>query len=88
VKINKKQYLPTFLFNKKHLYLKKMNEFIKEINLTGYKYQLNIPQFKYDPKLEECEKNCNATPECKKLLTCNKSDKPVVELFVMSHCPF
>ncbi len=88
VKLNWTQYLPTFLFNKKHKYLDNMKQFIKELNGCKYKYQINIPAFKYDPSIEACAKNCNASPSCKKLLTCNKSDKPTVELFVMSHCPF
>jgi len=88
VKINGQQYLPTFLFNKKHQYMDQMQQFIKELTGCQYKYQLNIPSFKYDPSIEACAQNCNASPACKKLLTCNKSDKPKVELFVMSHCPF
>ena len=88
VKVNGSQYLPTFLFNKKHKYVDQMKQFIKEVNVDGYKYQLNIPQFNYDPSIEACATNCNASPACKKLLSCNKSDKPTVELFVMSHCPF
>jgi len=65
-----------------------MKQFVKEINLPDYKYQINIPQFKYDPNIQACDKDCNASESCKKLLKCNKSDKPTVELFVMSHCPF
>ncbi len=88
VKINGKQYLPTFLFNKEHKYFDQMKQFIKELTGCKYKYQLNIPQFNYDPSIEACATNCNASSACKKLLTCNKTDKPTVELFVMSHCPF
>ena len=88
VKLNGTQYLPTFLFNKKHKYVENMKQFIKELTGLKYKYQINIPQFNYDPSIEACATNCNASPACKKLLTCNKSDKPNVELFVMSHCPF
>ena len=88
VKINGQQYLPTFLFNQKQQYIDQMKQFVKELTGLDYKYQLNIPSFKYDPSIEACAQNCNASPACKKLLTCNKSDKPKVELFVMSHCPF
>ena len=89
LKINWKQYLPTFLFNEKKVYMDQMKDLIKE-HKEGckYKYQLDIPQFNYDPKIEACASDCNASPSCKKLLTCNKSDKPNVELFVMSYCPF
>jgi len=88
-KLNGQQYLPTFLFNKEKPYMQEMSQFIKE-HKEGckYKYQLDIPQFNYDPSIEACATNCNASPSCKKLLSCNKSDKPKVELFVMSYCPF
>jgi len=87
-KINQTQYLPTFLFNNEHEYLSQMQQFVKTLTGFDYKYQINIPSFKYDPSIEACAQNCNASEACKKLLTCNKSDKPTVELFVMSHCPF
>ena len=88
VKKNGGQTLPTFLINKKHAYLNQMQQFVKEVNLSWEKYQINIPQFKYDPSIEACSTNCNASPACKKLLSCNKTDKPTVDLFVMAHCPF
>ena len=89
-KLNWKQNLPTFLLEKEHDYMKwkAMADIIKPVNIGSYKYQINIPQFNYDPSIEACAKDCNASPACKKLLTCAKSDKPNVELFVMSHCPF
>jgi len=65
-----------------------MASYIKELPNCKYKYQLSIPSFKYDPSLEACATDCNASDSCKKLLTCNKSDKPNVGLFVMSYCPF
>jgi hypothetical protein len=86
--VNKEQYLPTFLFDKQKDYLKNLSKFIKEVNLSWYKYQLNVPEFKYDPSIEACATDCNASPSCKKLLTCNKTDKPNVDLYVMSYCPF
>ena len=87
--LNGQQYLPTFLFNKQKNYIDKMKQFVKEHKENcKYKYQINIPQFKYDPSIEACSTNCNASPACKKILSCNKTDKPKVELFVMSYCPF
>ncbi len=88
--INKTQLLPTFLFNKKQKYISKLWNMLSEISWDNlwYKYQVNISDFKYDPSIEACEKNCNASPSCKKILKCNKSDKPTVELFVMSYCPY
>jgi len=88
VKKNWSQTLPTFLFNKKHAYVNQMKQFIKNVNLSNEKYQINIPQFKYDPSIEACATNCNASPACKKILACNKTDKPKVELFVMAYCPY
>jgi len=88
VKKNGSQTLPTFLINKKHYYMTKLKQFIKGVDLNWEKYQINIPQFKYDPSIEACSTNCNASPACKKLLSCNKTDKPTVDLFVMAHCPF
>ena len=88
VKKNGSQTLPTFLFDKKHAYVNQMKQFVKEVNLNWWKYQINIPQFKYNPDIEACATNCNASPACKKLLSCNKTNKPKVELFVMSYCPF
>ena len=90
VKKNGSQTLPTFLFTKKHSYVKakQFENFVKTVNLSEWKYQINIPEFKYDPSIEACANNCNASPACKKLLSCNKTDKPNVELFVMAYCPF
>jgi len=88
VKENWSQTLPTFLFNKKQNYVDQMKQFVKEVNLANWKYQINIPQFKYDPSIEACATDCNASPACKKLLACNKTDKPKVELFVMAYCPY
>ncbi len=88
VKKNWSQTLPTFLMNKKHSYLNQMKQFVKEVDLDWEKYQINIPQFKYNPAIEACSTNCNASPACKKLLSCNKTDKPKVELFVMAYCPY
>jgi len=89
VKKNGSQTLPTFLFNKQKDYMTQMKQFITENKEDSeYKYQINIPQFKYDPSIETCAKDCNASPACKKILACNKTDKPKVELFVMSYCPY
>jgi len=89
VKTNWTQYLPTFLFNQKKDYLNEMRGLVKEINLPNYKYQINIPSFRYNPVIEACKKDCNASPSCKNLvLECAKTDKPNVDLYVMSYCPF
>ena len=81
--------LPVFLFNDKKWYMDKMAQLIKPTKQPcKFKNILQIPEFKYDPSIEACATNCNASPACKKLIECNKSDKPKVELFVMSYCPF
>jgi thioredoxin-related protein len=58
--------------------------------------QLRIPA-SFDPNAEICgnEKDDNGDgkidcddEKCKTDLSCNKKDKPVVEVFVMSHCPY
>jgi len=82
--------LPTFLFNEKNKYIEHFSDYIKDLSgvVEEYKYQIDVPGFEYDSSIEICETDCNASDTCKELLTCNKSDKPVVELFIMSHCPF
>lgn len=83
------QKLPTFLYNKDKKYMENMKQFIKDTNVDGYTKQLNIPSFKYDPSIEACATDCNASPVCKqKLLSCNKKDIPNVDVYVMSYCPF
>ncbi len=88
LKKNGSQTLPTFLINKKHAYINQMKKLVKEVNLNWWKYQINIPQFKYNPAIEACSTNCNASPACKALAECDKTDKPKIDLFVMAHCPW
>ena len=81
--------LPVFLFNNEKGYMDQIKNLIKDTKQPcKFKKVLQIPQFKYDPNIEACSTDCNASPSCKKLLSCNKTDKPKVELFVMAYCPF
>ena len=82
------QLLPTLLYNKNKKYMDNMKNMIKDVNIDWYTKQINIPSFKYDPSIEACETNCNASPSCKKLLSCSKKDVPDVSLYVMAYCPF
>jgi len=82
------QTLPTFLLNEEKKYMENMKDFFKDININWYKKQLNFPDFKYDPTIEICETDCNASTSCSKILACNKKDIPDIDLFVMSYCPY
>lgn len=87
-KLEKWQTLPTFLYNENKNYMKNMEDMIKDIDINWYKKQLNIPDFQYDPLIEDCYTDCNANSSCSKLLACNKKEIPEVDLFVMSYCPY
>lgn len=82
--------LPIILLKEKNQFLKTIpEEWFKTIEgIDWYNTMILSPGFDYDPKIEACETDCNASAECKKLAMCNKSDKPKVDLFVMSYCPY
>lgn len=72
----------------------KMSNYIDVVKEQHYSLRLGS---QFDPMKEVCDNgvddnendaiDCEDT-SCQLDLACNKVDKPVVELFVMSHCPF
>ncbi len=82
------QTLPTFLYNENKDYMENMANMIKDVDINWYTKQLDIPDFQYDPLVEACATDCNASPSCSNVLACNKKEVPEVDLFVMSYCPY
>ncbi|MEA1924503.1 MAG: hypothetical protein U9M95_01395 [Candidatus Altiarchaeota archaeon] len=91
------QYLPAFLFDKTVKEVEAYNSLANYMDPKGTYLSLKIGA-NFDPTAEICNNNIDDTgnglvdcddPDCEKHMACMpKLEKPVVELFVMSHCPY
>jgi hypothetical protein len=91
------QYLPAFLFDEAAKTQENYAQIERYMVLQGDYNSLQVGAF-FDPKAEICDNGKDDTGDgktdceedsCKTQWQCvEKSDKPVVEMFVMSHCPY